>query len=86
MDHSVLLDKLKKMGVRGVALSLLKTYLNNQRHYVTLNSADSAMLFNAVGVLQGLLLGPLLYTLHVLSLKNILNLHVNISALLMIQF
>ena len=71
VDHTMLLDKLEKMGVRGVALSLLKTYLSNRRQYVTLNLADSAMLFNAAGLQQGSVLGPLRYTLHVLSLKNI---------------
>ena len=51
------------MRFRGVELKLIKTYLYNQKQYITLGDYSSKIRFNNCGVPQGSASGPLLYTL-----------------------
>ena len=69
VDHNLLLFKLKKRGLIGVALKLIETYLCNRKQYITLGDYSSKIRLNNCGVPQGSVLGPLLYTLFVLSLR-----------------
>lgn len=69
VDHSLLLSKLKNMGFRGVAVSLIESYLKNRKQYITLGDCNSVTRITNCGVPQGSVLGPLLYTLFVLSLR-----------------
>lgn len=69
VDHSVLLSKLQNMGFRGVAFDIIKSYLSNRKQYITLGDCNSDMRVTNCGVPQGSVLGPLLYTLFVLSLR-----------------
>lgn len=69
VDHSLLLSKLKNMGFRGVAFNVIKSYLDNRKQYITLGDCKSATTVTSCGVPQGSVLGPLLYTLFVLSLR-----------------
>lgn len=65
----ILLDKLQKMGFRGVIFNLIKSYLCNREQYVSYNNFSSGLLSNSCGVPQGSVLGPLLYSLYVLNLR-----------------
>ncbi|XP_050297638.1 probable RNA-directed DNA polymerase from transposon BS isoform X1 [Anthonomus grandis grandis] len=68
VNHDILLNKLEEMGFRGSALSLIGSYLLNRRQYVHVNNKESNILTFNCGVPQGSVLGPLLYSLYVLSL------------------
>lgn len=69
VDISLLLEKLSGMGFRGAIHGLIETYLINRQQYVKLNKYSSGFLISRSGVPQGSVLGPLLYSLYVLSLK-----------------
>ena len=62
MDHSILLNKLKKLGVNGTALLWFKNYLKDRKQFVMANGvlSDFFALIN-ISVLQGSILGPLLF-------------------------
>lgn len=66
----ILLKKLEQMGFRGMALSIVKTYLEDRCQYVKTNNINSELRSSTHGVPQGSVLGPLLYSLYVLNLKN----------------
>ena len=42
VDHEILLKKLSHYGIRGIALSLLKFFLSDRKHFISLNGIDSA--------------------------------------------
>lgn len=58
------------MGLRGNIQDLIRSYLGDREQYITLDNISSERLTNNCGVPQGSVLGPLLYTLHVLSLRQ----------------
>ena len=70
VNLDLLLRKLKLMGIRGITHELLRTYLKNRLNFVSINGINSKILQNRVGVPQGSVLGPLLFSLYILSLKN----------------
>lgn len=67
IDH--MLDKLHKLGIRGICHELLSSYSTNRKHYTFVNGKCSGEQTLKVGVAQGSVLGPLQYLMYVQSLK-----------------
>ena len=61
LNHEILLNKLRRYGVRGIALSWFKDYLSNRKQYVFHNKNESSPQTIQCGVPQGSILGPLLF-------------------------
>ena len=65
VDRGVLLEKLQKYGIRGMALNLLRSYLQDRSQSVRINGVTSDQRENNLGVPQGSLCGPLLFLFYV---------------------
>ncbi len=64
-SHPILLKKLEKMGVRGTALNWLKNYLAGHSQYVDINGTKSEALSLEISVIQGSILGPILFLCYI---------------------
>ena len=64
VDHQILFVKLYHYGIRGVSNKWFKSYLSNRNQYVSINGYDSGLAAINCRVLQGSVLGPLLFFIY----------------------
>lgn len=65
VDHEILLGKLEHYGVKGNALNLVRSYLNNRQHLTEAGGSQSSSKVCQYGVPQGSILGPFLFLIYV---------------------
>ena len=71
IDHDMLLSRLRKyIGLRDTAFNWFRSYLSQRQQSVLINGVKSKMVPLSCGVPQGLVLGPILFTIYLLPLGD----------------
>ena len=71
VNHTILLDKLYKYGIRGMAHVWITNYLYDRKQYVSFNKHDSPYEKVNCGVPQGSISGPLFFLMYINDLCNV---------------
>ena len=76
IDHAILLDGLQRRhSFAGVALRWLESYLRDRKQSVIIGQASSSETTLITGVPQGSVLRPLLFSLYVQPIGDIIHNH-----------
>ena len=73
VSHKILLHKLHHYGIRGPAYALIENDLTCRNQFVTFSNTSSSTKPINIGVLQGSILGPLLFLIYINDLPNAIN-------------
>ena len=80
VSHSKLLEKMRVLGLDYVSLQWFNSYLGNRSQCVSLNGTTSGILPLTYGVPQGSILGPILFSIYINEITNILSCNVILYA------
>ncbi|KAL0148410.1 hypothetical protein M9458_056310 [Cirrhinus mrigala] len=73
VDHNILLERLENwVGLSGMALNWFRSYLEGRGYYVSIGEHQSKWTSMTCGVPQGSILAPLLFSLYMLPLSQIM--------------
>lgn len=75
VDHDILLTILQSIGITGSVYQWLQHYLTNRQQSVIIKSTSSPPLPLRYGVPQGSVLGPVLFIIYLLGLRDVISPH-----------
>ena len=75
VNHQILLDILKQMGITGSAHTLMASYLSDRSYQISWRGRLSEPRRVTTGVPQGSVLGPLLFSIYTTSLGSVIRSH-----------
>jgi hypothetical protein len=70
VPHNILLKKLEKLGIRGVALRWFSSYLEGRSQRIEIDGQLSDIEAITISILQGSILGPILFLCFINDLPN----------------
>ena len=70
IDHNILIKKAENMGLRGIVINWLMSYLNNRKQCVEFRNNKSSLRDVVCGVPQRSILGPLLSMIYINDICN----------------